>query len=443
MTDDYDVYFRMMECARSIPEGDDWGCAPERVDLPEELPVTSAVVRLTGGGVHVCRGMSCKFLVQADETDRSFTCSLSGRILGATLEAATDSNWTGRSCGSADPDMHSGAAAISAWRNKRTAFSASAAAYQRASGMASKDVEFIDPSSTILEVAPKAIKRGAPCVDDVDETVITDRKRKKAMKRMVSLEHRDVQMRLFADASAVVVKLFSTVSNTAPKSTKRTDSATATIAPATSTMDGDPRLENLDFVLKMGLKRYVSRCKHQNEQVTLSGVHDVAIAANVFVKSRILESNAARSSSCAPPARIEICGQIVEMCARLIFSLWSVLCATPFFVECQSGDSFRPFASGVMYGMKRGIRMRNGMCLVPSIDALVAQLPELRSTTATTAAKQLQASSHRGLCSVHRAISSIEKMEQSKQDEMLGKLKVVSTIGDRLLVFVGERLVKG
>jgi len=348
MTDDYDVYFRMMECARSIPEGDDWGCAPERVDLPEELPVTSAVVRLTGGGVHVCRGMSCKFLVQADETDRSFTCSLSGRILGATLEAATDSNWTGRSCGSADPDMHSGAAAISAWRNKRTAFSASAAAYQRASGMASKDVEFIDPSSTILEVAPKAIKRGAPCVDDVDETVITDRKRKKAMKRMVSLEHRDVQMRLFADASTVVVKLFSTVSNTAPKSTKRTDSATATIAPATSTMDGDPRLENLDFVLKMGLKRYVSRCKHQNEQVTLSGVHDVAIAANVFVKSRILESNAARRPG-NPPARIEICGQIVEMCARLIFSLWSVLCATPFFVECQSGDSFRPFASGVMY----------------------------------------------------------------------------------------------
>lgn len=90
-----------------------------------------------------------------------------------------------------------------------------------------------------------------------------------------------------------------------------------------------------------------------------------------------------------------------------------------------------------MYGVKRGIRLSNNLVVVPSIEALAAQLPTLRSTTATATARSLQQASHKGLCALHRGIASIEKMDASAQREVLDKLAVVSQIAHRLAAYVG------
>lgn len=91
-----------------------------------------------------------------------------------------------------------------------------------------------------------------------------------------------------------------------------------------------------------------------------------------------------------------------------------------------------------MFGLKRGIRLPNGLVVVPQLEKLSSQLPELRSTTATGAARQLQASSHRGLCALHRGLASIETMESGPQSEALEKLRIVSKTALRLVAFVNE-----
>jgi hypothetical protein len=229
-----------------------------------------------------------------------------------------------------------------------------------------------------------------------------------------------------------VVKLFSVVATHKPTQVSKKDQ----VAGAAVTLS-DPRLENYDFVLNMALKRYAARCKEQRCAPTISGVHDVCIAANQFVKERKRESNE-RSTNAVSSRKIAINGITVDLCAQLILTLWCAMCTTPHFVENQTGDSFRPFAAGVMYALKRGLRLPNNMVLVPAIEKIASQLPTLRSATATNAAKQLQQASHRGLCAIQRGLASIDTMSLEEQQVAMKQLKVVSSVATRLSRFVSE-----
>ena len=62
--------------------------------------------------------------------------------------------------------------------------------------------------------------------------------------------------------------------------------------------------------------------------------------------------------------------------------------------------------------------MKDGPVL-PVIPELTSYLPTLRSTEVLPCARQLQASSHRGLCSVHRSISSIDDMMPSDEKTLI------------------------
>ena len=54
--------------------------------------------------------------------------------------------------------------------------------------------------------------------------------------------------------------------------------------------------------------------------------------------------------------------------------------------------------------------LADGTCVVPVLEELAAHLPALRSASSTKEAKQLQSSSHRGICSIQRALTSIAEM---------------------------------
>jgi hypothetical protein len=440
----------------------------------DETQHGTMLMKLEDGGWHVCRGMNCPHLVQSSEVDRSYSCQLSGRFIASCCEAAHDASWTGRSCTSADPDMQSGAAGGPAWRGKRNAFSASAAAYKAAAQMTIADVSFefddgsqrYDGSRTPFDTsvythkcnttacgagassssAPtsadepaKDVKRGAPCVVDVDDVAVQAQKRTKAIRRIASLNEKTTQLRLLNDASTVVVKLFSVLptagSSASASAPSKKDHATAGGAATLA----DPRLENYDFVLNMALKRYVARCKDRGERASMSGIHDVCIAANQFVKQRRKEARE-RSTAAAlgGDRRVAVDGKSIELCSQLIFAMWVAMCCSPYFTEYQTGDSFRPFAAGVMYALKRGLRLPNNMVLVPAIEKLANRLPTLRSATATPAAKQLQQASHRGLCAIARGISSIDSMSDDDQQVALKQLRTVSAIATRLSKYVRE-----
>ena len=440
--DDEAQLFALAASAQALGDGqwrtDDDQDAPMAED--ERLDVE--VVQLACGDYHVCTGMACKHVEQSSDTDRYYICKLSGRVIGNLCEAAHDSSWTGRSCSSADPDMQSATVGSSAWRFKRSAFAASAAAYSLANSKSFDAAhggdafapEYRDPKPTAKEDESKLsdVKRGAPCVVDVDEVAIQSQKRNKALKRIDALKQGTVQNRLLVDASNVVVKMFSVIHKGGAAPSKR-DQA---VSGGAATLQ-DPRLSNYDFVLNMALKRYTARLKEQKAPPTLSGIHDVCLAANQFVKSRQKETQS-EGQSHNNDRRIATNGKTIELCSNLILSLWTAMCTTPYFVNFQSGDSFRPFAAGVLYALKRGLRLPNNMVLVPDVEPLARHLPTLRSSTATPAARQLQQSSHRGLCAIQRGIASIDKMSEDEQKVALSQLKLVSKIASRLSNYVKE-----
>ena len=92
-------------------------------------------------------------------------------------------------------------------------------------------------------------------------------------------------------------------------------------------------------------------------------------------------------------------------------SLWRACCLTKHFQSAKKGgDAFRPFAAGILYSLKRGLYLADGTCVVPALEELSTHLPALRSASSTPAARQLQSSSHRGICSIQRALASITEM---------------------------------
>ena len=72
----------------------------------------------------------------------------------------------------------------------------------------------------------------------------------------------------------------------------------------------------------------------------------------------------------------------------------------------RGNDSYRPFVSGVLYALKRGVSLPDGTVVLPQLPQLTDALPALRTTAANSAAKAIHASSHRGLCTLHRSIAS-------------------------------------
>lgn len=399
----------------------------------------STLVRLENGGWHVCTGINCPHAVQSRENDHSHVCGLSGRFLGINVEAAHDASWTGRSCTSADPDMQSGTMGSAAWRGKRSAFSASALAYSKAGQMTVDDVTFqvqapasAANASTGASDDAKDVKRGAPCIVDIDEQALETQRRTKALRRITQLQDKSVQTRLINEAATVVVRLFSVVASNKAAVSSKDDRA---VSGSAATLN-DPRLENYDFVLNMALRRYAARCKEKRVAPSLSEIHDVCLASNKFVKQR--KKNSQGRVDAGALRKIAVSGKTIELCSQLIFTLWSAICSTPYFVQHQTGDSYRPFAAGVMYALKRGLRLPNNVTLVPAVEILANQLPTLRSSTATPAARQLQQSSHRGLCAIARGISSIETMSSDDQREIMKKLKIVAGIAARLVNFVTD-----
>lgn len=113
--------------------------------------------------------------------------------------------------------------------------------------------------------------------------------------------------------------------------------------------------------------------------------------------------------------------------------------------QAQFGDSFRPFAAGVLYGTKNGIVMNdlhgNEFELVPHIPQIADQLPTLRTSANNHAARQLQSSSHRGMCAIHRSIASVGELDPDEQQEVVAKFKAAARVGFQLLEYISTQVV--
>lgn len=164
----------------------------------------------------------------------------------------------------------------------------------------------------------------------------------------------------------------------------------------------DSRLQNAAFVREVGLRKYVKCCLANGSTPNLDDVHNICITANEIATT---ERQKAIEESKQGALILKV--RMRETISALVVALWSASLATPYMVKKRRGaDSFRPFAVGVCYALKRGVTLADGTVVVPAVSKVTESLPTLRSAAPNSAAKALHASSHRGLCTLHRCISS-------------------------------------
>jgi hypothetical protein len=390
----------------------------------------SICIELPNGDIHVCYGTQCEHTEITKE--RQIVCTCTGRVVGIEHSRDQEAGWTGRSVGSANPDDTAGTP-LGGWVKRRDMFNASAQAWQMARSFGDADHKSLQcyippPTRTAKPQDHVPVKRGALCVDDgVAPTSPSANRRQRTIRRETWT--RDAIEKLTAIASTVVRDLF--IVNEEPPAAQITTSSKPTEE------DYDPRLQNLDFVRSLALRRYVQSSAHGLQRLNLSVINDVCIHANVFVQAQRKRAQAAvfsdattgagSSSSSSKSRRQGACyqGPVRSLIARLIVTLWHASCLTPHMCNHRRGnDSFRPFAAGVLYSLKRGVYLEDGTCVVPELDSLAVHLPALRSTHSTPAAKQLQSSSHRGICSLHRSIASITTIDSEETIRQVQQLLI-------------------
>lgn len=346
------------------------------------------------GDIHVCFGARCPHVTL--DRENNWVCHISGRVVGNEYAREQDPSWTGRCTGSANPDDSAGTP-VGGWSKRRDMYAASVAAFRCAHSVSDAEVA-PQPARQPTLGALASAKRGALCVDEVAAEP-AEPKRARSTRR--DNWTRDAIAKLATEAHGVIDKLF------------------IVHAPAAAATGGpplDPRLQNLDFVRPLALRSYVKACREGQQELNMDVITNVLVHANEFVRNQRARAakqlqEAAAAARKRKASRTCLSGQVANLLAQLIVSLWRAACLTKHFQTAKKGsDSFQPFAAGVLYSLKRGLYLADGTCAVPALDKLAKHLPALRSATSTAAAKRLQSSSHRGICSIQRALASIAEM---------------------------------
>lgn len=338
------------------------------------------------GEEHVCPGPGkCEFILLNE--DRFLVCSKSGICYEAEqVEEAFDNQLVRRS---GNPDDHGGEVSFASFRGRRDSASASELARLQASKIDdSKSVEWA-PLET--ERRREVVKRGARCVGQL--AAPEKKRRTRTPKREVT--DYDGKQALVQDASNVIARLL------------HADGAREAVVE-----DGaDSKLANVnvDELVKQLRSRYVRQCLATNQRVNLHVIADIEIGAFEAVREARARLRYARAHSAS-----NVPVELREAMARLAVSLWTASCSTKYIKEISRTDGFRAFVSGVLFGTRRGFTLCQGVELIPTLPALAEVLPTLRMASQTSV-KSLQASSHRGLCTLVKSVNSIESLEERKR----------------------------
>lgn len=367
-------------------ESDEEDAYGNNVLLQKARTCQDTMIRLPDGDIHLC-GCDCNAAVANKDGD--LVCPHSGLVVGYTPIERTDFS-TGRSTWSADPDMHGGAPVGGAWRKKIDRKAAS----QRAHMMASTFDDTAMPRA--LESARSSLqpmKRGALCVDEAPPEPAGSKRSRTSRKE---IESNDQLHSLIAEASSTFSKLMSI--RTPLRSSK--DSSKAPV---------DTRLLNSNILFNASLRKYLKETIARGARPNMDEIHNIALAVEEIVAEERRKSEQCKAGRAGTFASI----RFRDLVSRLAVSLWISACKTPYMDQARrGGDSFRPFCCGVFYSLKRGLTIGDGSILVPAFASFADALPSQRDVASNPAAKSLHASSHRGMCSIHRCISSVGVKEQ-------------------------------
>lgn len=360
-------------------EEDEWGITASE---NAHAQMQCRVCRLPDGDIHVCDD-ECPYAVQGCDhnghSNGDWVCAHTGRIVMRSCEERTDMS-TGRSTWSADPDMQGGGPMGGKWRKKRDMKKESQSAY-----LAAK--QFDDSEMPRAIEAPKAArtgaKRGALCVDEAAPQDTGPKRIRVSKKDVASSSTRSL---LIEEATSTFSKLFGKHGVVADK------------GPVV-----DARLLDFSLLFQAAVKKYLKETAAKGGRPSMDEVHNIALAVDKVIadeKRKLAESESSGKLSVTSM-------RFRATAARLAVALWTGACGTSYLSQARRGaDSFRPFCAGVYYAFKRGLALSDGTVLVPKIDEFTQALPSSKAIAADPTLKSLHASSHRGLCTIHRAIAA-------------------------------------
>jgi hypothetical protein len=151
-------------------------------------------------------------------------------------------------------------------------------------------------------------------------------------------------------------------------------------------------------------RRYVSKRITEGRPPLLNDLHNLCIQLRQQSAQRITKAcahEAARKQS-------DRYSRIREATAQLAVCLWVIVLNSSYMQECRrTGDNFRPFAASVVFGMRDGVTLSNGLEIVPPCSLIANALPEARSQHCERRAQVNHLSAHRGFYTFHRCISTI------------------------------------
>ena len=361
-------------------------------DEEDEKPLPNdgvcATIFLRNGDIHRCRGVCCPLLEL--QGDRLYFCPISHLVFD-NVSVREDLS-TGRITGSANPDDTAGATTHAV---KADAFELSSRAFDAGE----EEQAVIEESSVFVAQKKKRRrkgeaepKRGARCVND--NSGEAEHKAKATRRSAATSEQYALLVR---EAEVVMSQLVAHV--------KREE---------VETKNSDPRLCDHSFLLAAATQKYIKSQQSAGQAPCLSDLHDLSIAAARIAsanraKQQADKERSGRQSLLLKPA-------VRQKVVALAVTLWLTSCETKYMLEdARNTESFRPFVSGVLYALKRGVALESGANVVPSCPVLCEALPVLRATQAKSHAKSLHASSHCGLRILHRSIASCAREEADER----------------------------
>jgi hypothetical protein len=362
----------------------------DREDAPEPQGSECTHVYLADGDVHICRGAACPY-VELNK-DKCYVCGISGAVVGA-LNLRED-HCTGRQGGSANPDDHAGEPMGGTWKPKKDMMALSHQAYEASKSITEEDEGklYVSPG----RASPRAAaKRGARCVDEPPEPEEAAAKRPKPARR--TGESREAFAALSAEAEMTMAKLVNF--------DRRPDGKGCKEKPPR-----DPRMMDKDVLFAAAIRKYTKECLATATAPTMDAVHNIALAA-----AKVAEEERRKAEVEEGRSALLLKVRMREQVTALAVQLWNASTKTPYMADARRGaDSFRPFVCGTLYALKRGVELPDGTGVVPACPELAAALPALRATATNSVAKALHASSHRGLCTLHRSISSCSREQAAE-----------------------------
>lgn len=398
---DYDELWAAAEEAKTMDDvctshqkdydSDEEDAFGNNVLMMEAQDASSSIVRMPDGDIHVCDS-SCQYAIV--KRDGNLVCPYSSKVISHVAVERSDFS-TGRSTWSADPDMQSssnGTACV--WRKKVDKLAASKQAHRMSAHINDSEM----PVARIQQRARTAVgvKKGALCVD---ETSNPDAPAKRARVSKKHIQSSDQMHNLIQEASEIFSRLIGG------------NQKMVTFAPPKSKPAAvvDQRLMNSNFLFESALKKYINQCKEGNVFPCIDEIHNISLAVESIVRAAKLKHAEATQKDNSKYTSVQFKGIV----SRLAVALWRGACQTPYMSKARrGGDSFRPFCVGVYYSLKRGLTLSDGTILVPACEGLSGVFPHPKEIALNPTMKTLHASSHKGLCSIHRCLASISNEKQ-------------------------------